>query len=54
MNKQQLSGYSMAGIGFLMVFVIVLSYVFNWDNISPAFAVMGIIFIATGLRIARR
>lgn len=43
----------MAGTGFLMLFAVILGYIFNWEIANTAFAVMGIVFAVTGLKILR-
>jgi len=54
MKNQQLSGYSMAGIGFAMLLINAFSYIFNWDVKSPAFSILGLIFVGIGLNVARK
>ena len=50
MEKQQLSGYIMAGVGFVMILINVLSYFLVWDLKSPAFSVPGLVLIVTVAR----
>jgi membrane protein implicated in regulation of membrane protease activity len=50
MEKQQLSGYIMAGVGFVMILINALSYFLGWDLKSPAFTVLGLVLIVTGAR----
>ena len=52
MEKQQLSGYIMAGVGFVMILINALSYFLDWDLKSPAFSVLGLVLIVTGARTA--
>jgi len=54
MNKQKNSGYIMAGVGFVMLLVNAFGYIFDWDIKSPAFTVLGLIFVMIGLKRARK
>jgi len=38
----------MASLGFCMLFMNALSYIFNWNMQSPAFRVSGLVFVAVG------
>ncbi len=44
----------MAGIGFLLLLINALSYLLNWDIENPGFTGLGLIFVVTGLKVARR
>jgi len=52
MEKQQISGYFMAGIGFVMILINALSYLLGWDLKSPAFTILGLVLIVIGSRTA--
>jgi hypothetical protein len=54
MEKRQLPGYIMAGVGFAMLLINAFSYIFNWDLKSPVSSIIGIIFVGIGLNIARK
>ena len=54
MDKQKISGYTMTAIGFAMLLVNALSYIFNLDMKNPAFSVLGLVFVFVGLRISRK
>jgi hypothetical protein len=54
MMKKQIKGYIMAGSGFLLLLINALSYLLGWDIKNPGFTVLGIIFVFTGLKVARR
>ena len=53
MQKKQIQGYVMAGIGFLLLSINALSYLLDWDVKNPAFTGLGLIFVVTGLKSAR-
>lgn len=44
----------MAGIGFALLLVNALSYIFGWDIGNPALTIFGLISVLNGLKIARR
>lgn len=44
-NKQKNSGYIMADVGFVMLLANAFSYIFDWNIKSPAFTVLGLIFV---------
>jgi hypothetical protein len=54
MNKKKTSGYVMAGIGFLMLLVNALSYIFGWSLKTPIFTVLGLVFVLIGLKNVRK
>jgi hypothetical protein len=54
MENHQLSGYGMMITGFIMILVNALSYLFHWDLKSPAFTVLGLVFIVIGAKTARK
>jgi phosphate/sulfate permease len=54
MEKRQLSGYAMFGVGFAMLLFNAFCYIFNWDLKSPVSSIIGIIFFCIGLTIARK
>ena len=54
MDKQKNSGYIMAGVGFIMLLANAFSYIFDWNIKSPAFTVLGLIFVLIGLKRARK
>ena len=41
MEEQRISGYIMAGAGFVMILINALSYLLGWDLKSPAFTILG-------------
>jgi hypothetical protein len=51
MEKQQLSGYIMTGVGFVMILINALSYLLGWDLKSPAFTVLGLVLIVRHIRV---
>lgn len=54
MEEQQVSGYLMAGVGFVMILINALSYLLGWDLKSPAFTILGLVLIVIGARTARK
>jgi membrane protein implicated in regulation of membrane protease activity len=52
MEKQQISGYIMAGAGFVMILVNALSYLLGWELKSPAFTILGLVLVVIGARTA--
>jgi hypothetical protein len=52
MEKQQISGYIMAGVGFLLILINGLSYLLDWDLKSPAFTILGMVFVVIGAKTA--
>jgi membrane protein implicated in regulation of membrane protease activity len=54
MEEQQVSGYIMAGVGFVMILINALSYLLGWDLKSPAFTILGLVLIVIGARTARK
>lgn len=53
LSNNQIRGYAMAGIGFVMILGSAASYLFGWDFKSPAFSALGIIFVLIGLKTGR-
>ena len=54
MNSQQRAGLGMAIVGFVMLLINALSYLLNWDLKSPAFTVLGLVFVVIGAGTARK
>ena len=54
MEEQRISGYIMAGAGFVMILINALSYLLGWDLKSPAFTILGLVLIVIGARTARK
>jgi hypothetical protein len=54
MDEQQISGYIMAAVGFVMILMNALSYLLGWDLKSPAFTILGLVLIVTGAKTARK
>jgi len=48
MNKQKVSGYVMAVVGFVMLAINATSYIFGLDFRHPALTVMGLVFVTIG------
>jgi membrane protein implicated in regulation of membrane protease activity len=54
MEERKVSGYIMAGVGFVMILINALSYLLGWDLKSPAFTILGLVLIVIGARTAHR
>jgi hypothetical protein len=54
MKKQKVSGYIMAGTGFIMLLINGLSYIFHWDTKSPVLTIMGLVFVVVGMKKAKQ
>ena len=54
MDERQISGYIMAAVGFVMILMNALSYLFGWDLKSPAFTILGLVLIVIGTKTARK
>jgi membrane protein implicated in regulation of membrane protease activity len=54
MEEQQISGYIMAFVGFVMILMNALSYLLGWDLKSPAFTIVGLVLIVIGARTAKK
>ena len=54
MEKQQIAGYIMAGCGFLLILINGLSYLLNGDLKSPAFTILGLVFVVIGAKTTGR
>jgi hypothetical protein len=54
MENQKVSGYIMAGIGFVMLLVNASGYLFHLDVKSPALTVMGLVFVVVGMKKAKQ
>jgi len=53
-KKEKIRGMTMATIGFLMLLLNALAYIFGWELKSSALTIMGLVFVVIGLGIARR
>jgi len=54
MNQNKINGYIMAIVGFVLILLSALNYIFHWNLIAPALGTMGIIFVAVGMMTSRR
>jgi hypothetical protein len=54
MDERQVSGYIMAAVGFVMILINALSYFLGWNMKSPAFTLLGLVFIVIGTKTARK
>jgi uncharacterized membrane protein len=52
-SKKKISGYIMAGIGFIFILFSALNYIFGW-KIGTLPGAMGIIFVAVGMAMVRK
>ena len=53
-KKSFISGYVMAIIGFLLILYNALNYIFGWNAGSTPLSVIGIVFVAVGMRIVKK
>lgn len=53
MNKKQIQGYIMAGVGFVMILINALSYIFNLGMKSSPLLIMSLVFVAIGAKTIR-
>ena len=54
MDEREISGYIMAVVGFVMILINALSYLLGWNLKSPAFTILGLVFIVIGAKTARK
>jgi predicted membrane protein len=54
MKKEQISGLVMAIVGFIMILVNAISYIFQWGEVHPAFGIVGLVFCAVGAMRVRK
>jgi hypothetical protein len=52
--NKKIRGYIMAGIGFVMILVNALDYIFGWNYISSAIGIIGLIFVAIGMKLSKQ
>ena len=46
-------GHIMFGVGFLMILANALSYLLNWDRAIAPSGIIGLVFVAVGMRMVR-
>jgi len=54
MDEQEITGYIMAIVGFVMILINALSYILGWNLKSPAFTILGLVLIVVGAKTARK
>jgi hypothetical protein len=54
MDEQEISGYFMASIGFVMILMNAFSYLLGWSWKSPAFTILGLVLIVIGAKTAKK
>jgi membrane protein implicated in regulation of membrane protease activity len=54
MDEREISGYIMAVVGFVMILINALSYLFGWTWKSPAFTILGLVLIVIGAKTSRK
>jgi len=54
MKKQQMPGYIMAGVGFIIILINALDYLLGWDLKSPAFTIPGLVLFIIGAMTAKK
>ncbi|MFA6022622.1 MAG: hypothetical protein WC781_00880 [Candidatus Pacearchaeota archaeon] len=50
--NNKISKYIMVIIGFIMLLINAISYIFNLDITSPAMVVLGLVFVVIGMKIS--
>ncbi|MDO8873003.1 MAG: hypothetical protein Q7V05_09785 [Methanoregula sp.] len=53
MEKQQISGYIMAGVGIVMILISALGFFLKWELKSPSFGIIGLVLVIIGTWTAR-
>jgi hypothetical protein len=53
MKKQKLSGFMMAVIGFVLIVINALNYIFGWE-MGATLGVIGIVFLAVGMKTIKK
>jgi hypothetical protein len=46
----KISGLIMTLVGFIIILINAISYIFNLDLMSPALVILGIIFVVIGMK----
>ena len=54
MDEQEISGFIMAIVGFVMILINALSYILGWNLKSPAFTILGLVLIVIGAKTAKK
>jgi hypothetical protein len=52
-TKKQISGIIMAVIGFCGIIFSAMNYILGWDLNTAAISIMGLVFVAIGMPMAR-
>ncbi len=53
-KKLKVLGFLAVVIGFSMLLLNAISYIFNWEIKHPAFTIIGLVYVFIGLRTVRR
>lgn len=54
MQNQKISGYIMEFIGFLILLINAMGYLFNLDIKHPALIILGLVFVVVGMNTIRK
>jgi hypothetical protein len=54
LKNKKIQGFAMAVIGFIMILMNALDYVFGWDYFSSSIGAIGLVFVAVGMGLARK
>ena len=54
MNNNNLKYYIMPVIGFIMLIINAVGYIFDLEIKNPAFTVLGLVFVIIGMQIIRK
>jgi len=53
-DNKNISGYIMAIVGFVMLVITAIAYLFHLDFKAPVLSIMGIVFVVIGTGIVRK
>jgi len=53
-NNKKVSGRIMVVVGFIMILINAIGYIFHLDITSAPLTIMGLVFVAIGMKIARK
>jgi hypothetical protein len=52
-KNKRFSGYFMTIIGFILILINAVNYIFGWEFKSTPLVILGLIFVVIGLKIAK-
>lgn len=51
---KKIHGYIMAIVGFIMLLINAIGYIFHFDFKAPVITILGLIFVVVGMTITRK